>query len=153
VAEREPEAHLWLSGPGDARPLLAAAPAAARERAEVLPLGEPSDQAERYARAWVTALPSTNESFGMVLLESLASGTPIAVSDHAAPKELVTPQTGVVCEAENPRSLADALVAAFDLARGPQTVERCRAYAAGYDWDESLAPRLERLYAEARTRA
>jgi phosphatidylinositol alpha-mannosyltransferase len=58
LAGRQPDVRLWLSGPGDGRELLRAAPAAARERTEILPLGEPDEQAERYRRAWATVLPS-----------------------------------------------------------------------------------------------
>ena len=63
------------------------AEAAPRVRAQVtmLPLGDPEGLSSRYATAWVSALPSTGDSFGMVLIESLASGTPIVVSDDGAP--------------------------------------------------------------------
>ena len=44
---------------------------------------------ERYGRAWATVLPSTDDSFGMALIESHACGTPIVVSTHGAPQELV----------------------------------------------------------------
>ncbi|MES4793150.1 MAG: hypothetical protein C4321_09370, partial [Chloroflexota bacterium] len=78
-----PDVAVWLSGPGDASALLAAAPPEARARTTVLPLGEPTAQHERYGRAWVTTLPSRGDSFGMVLVESLACGTPIvAAADH-----------------------------------------------------------------------
>ncbi len=148
LAEWEPDVHLWLSGPGDAKPLLAAAPPTAQERTEVLPIGEPRTQADRYGRAWVTVLPSTHDSFGLVLLESLACGTPIVVANHAAPPELVTPETGALSEPEDPASLAEALRAALDLARRPETVDACREFARHFDWDEGLAPLLERLYAD-----
>lgn len=147
VAEDEPDVRLWLSGPGDGRALLAAAPAAARERTEILPLGTPDEQPGRYGRAWATVLPSQRESFGMVMLESLACGTPIVTTDHGAPQELVTPATGAVGRAGDARSLADALLRAIELARDPATVDACRGSAAPYDWDTGLAPLLERLYA------
>lgn len=147
VADKEPDVRLWLSGPGDGRKLLAAAPEAARVRTEILPLGEPGDQADRYGRAWATVLPSQRESFGMVLLESLACGTPIVTTDHGAPQELATPDTGAVGEAGNPSSMADALLAALDLARDPAAADACRQQASEYDWDDALAPLLEDLYA------
>jgi phosphatidylinositol alpha-mannosyltransferase len=151
VTADEPEVQLWLSGPGDATSVLRSAPPAAVQRTEVLDVGDPHDQAGRYGRAWVTALPSVNESFGMVLVESLACGTPIVVADHSAPPELVTPGAGAVCVPGDAASLAQALGAALALARDPATVGRARAVAARYDWDEAIAPALEATY-RGRTR-
>ena len=147
VAREEPDVQLWLSGPGDVEPLLADAPAEARERTRALGLGEADRQQERYGRAWVTCLPSMWDSFGMALIESLACGTPLVTTTHAAPPELVTQGvTGEVCEPEDPESLAAALLRAFRLARDPATVDACRAEARRFDWDEGLAPLCERLY-------
>ena len=149
VAERLPDVQLWLSGPGDARPLLDAAPPAAARHVQVLELGDPHDQAKRYGRAWVTALPSINESFGMVLVESLACGTPIVVADDSAPPELVKPGVGAVAKPGDPASLASALIDALALAPRPSTSNRCRDVASSYDWDAAIAPALEALYAAA----
>lgn len=146
LAARLPEVRLWLSGPGDGRELLAAAPEAARARTEILPLGRPEDQASRYARAWATVLPSQRESFGMVMLESLACGTPIVTTDHGAPQELVTATTGAVSVAGDASSLADALHRAIELARDPATTQACREAALPYDWDTGIVPLLEELY-------
>jgi glycosyltransferase involved in cell wall biosynthesis len=150
LAERIADVKLWLSGPGDPAEYLEAAPAAARERTELLPLGGVEDQGVRYSRAWVTTLPSKADSFGVAMLESLACGTPIVVSDKGAPQELVTPQTGVVSIAGNAESLCEALAAGFELSGQPGTVEACRAVAAEYDWDLSIAPLLEDLYEQSR---
>ncbi|MHB1534687.1 MAG: glycosyltransferase family 4 protein [Acidimicrobiales bacterium] len=146
VATDVPDVELWLSGPGDPSSILEAAPAAARQRTVVLPLGEPRDQADRYARAWVTALPSRNDSFGLVLIESLAAGTPIVVLDDAAPPELVRDGNGVVAETADAAGLAAALYRSLELARLPQTSARCRESSRRYDWDDGLAPLLEELY-------
>ena len=146
LAQTEPDVQLWLSGPGDVSALLNAAPPDAAQRTEALELGEPNQQADRYGRAWVTALPSTNESFGMVLVESLACGTPIVVADHSAPPELVRPGTGALSRPEDPESLAEALLVGLALARDPETARRCRAVAEEYDWDTALAPSLEAMY-------
>ncbi|MGI8491592.1 MAG: glycosyltransferase family 4 protein [Acidimicrobiales bacterium] len=146
ASAQEPRLKVWLSGPGDPGPILAAAPAAARSMVEVLPIGTPEQQGERYRRAWVTALPSVSESFGLVLIESLASGTPIVVVDDAAPPELVTPETGAIAKPRDPVSLASALCEGVALAQKLETAERCREFARQFDWDEHIAPLLEGLY-------
>ncbi len=138
-----PDLRLWLSGPGNPEPILAKAPPEARRRVEVLPIGKPEDQGRRYARAWVTALPSVSDSFGLVLLESLASGTPIVVVNDAAPPSLVTPATGAIADPRDPQSLAEALTRGIELARGPDTARLCREFAENFDWDGSIAPMLE----------
>jgi phosphatidylinositol alpha-mannosyltransferase len=146
VVDRRPDAQLWLSGPGRVDDLLAAAPASARACTTLLDLGAPSDQARRYATAWATVLPSIYESFGMVLLESLACGTPIVVADHSAPPELARPGAGFVTAPGDPVSLAEGILCALVAAEDPATADRCRQVADDYDW-KLLAARLEELYA------
>ncbi len=150
VAEEEAEVQLWLSGPGDGERLLADASEAARERTHVLGLGEPERQHERYGRAWATCLPSRTDSFGMVLVESLACGTPLVTTTEGAPKELVNEGvTGELAPPGNARALADACLRALALARRPGTVDACRTSAQPFDWDQSLAPRCEQIYSGA----
>jgi glycosyltransferase involved in cell wall biosynthesis len=147
IARVEPSVVLWLSGPGDPSALLARAPAQARERTRALGLGEADEQPGRYGRAWVTCLPSTDDSFGMALVESLACGTPLVSTTDGAPQELVSPGvTGELCAPRDPGSLASACLRAFALARDPATAARCRASAEPFDWDTGLAPLCERLY-------
>jgi len=151
IAEVEPDVQLWLSGPGDPEPFLAEVPEAVRERVTKLGLGDADAQHERYGQAWVTCLPSTHDSFGMALVESLACGTPLVTTTDGAPHELVQAgSTGEVCEPSDPRSLADACARAFELSRNPETVARCRASAEQFDWDLGLAPLCERLYLHGR---
>jgi glycosyltransferase involved in cell wall biosynthesis len=114
----------------------------------MLGVGDAASQHERYGRAWVTCLPSTHDSFGMALLESLACGTPLVTTTHSAPQELVDAGvTGELCPPQDPAALADACLRGFALARRPQTVAACRASAEPHDWDAGLAPLCERLYA------
>src|SRR5207247_1786553 len=115
LSRREPDLRVWLSGPGDPGPMLAAAPLEASARTTLLDLGQADEQADRYARAWVTVLPSEADSFGMALVESLACGTPIVVADDGAPQELVSDETRVVARLGDPQSLAPALATALAL--------------------------------------
>ncbi len=147
IATDEPDVQLWLSGPGDPAELLAAAPPAARKRTELLELGEPKSIHDRYAQAWATVLPSTNDSFGMALVESLACGTPLVVTTHGAPKELVDEGvTGVLCQPADVAGLAEACRRALELSSMPTTAQACRVSAAAFDWRGSVAPAAEAIY-------
>lgn len=146
LSQTEPRVRLWLSGPGDAAPLLADAPAAARDRTDVLPLGSPEDQPDRYAAAWATVYPTYNEAFGLVLVESLACGTPVIGSDHASLPELIEDGTGTTARLGDAQALAEACAYALDLARRPGIRDDCRAVAARHDWDACVAPGIEELY-------
>ena len=149
LSRTSPEVKVWLSGPGDPTSILSRVPEA-KGITEHLPVGDPGSQAERYGRAWVTCLPSVSESFGLVLIESLACGTPIVVVDDAAPPSFVTPGTGCIAKPHDPESLATALEDALALARDAATPLRCRARAEQFDWDTAIAPLLESLYTSGR---
>ena len=62
----------------------------------------------------VLALPSIEpESYGLVLVEALASGAPVVASDHGGPPEIVaraTPGTGRVVPPGDPAALRTALL-------------------------------------------
>jgi phosphatidylinositol alpha-mannosyltransferase len=148
LASIEPGVVLWLSGPGDPEPFLAGMPTPICDRVKVLGLGEADQQHERYGRAWITCLPSMHDSFGMALIESLACGTPLVTTTHGAPQELVDEGvTGELCAPEDPSSLAEACLRAFELTRRASTSSACRTSAERFDWDGGIAPLCERLYA------
>jgi len=147
LRERRPDVELWLAGPGDPEPALAAAPARAREAVVRQGLGELSDLPSLYGRAWATVLPSRGEAFGIVVVESLACGTPVVTLKGGGAAELVSTGVGATAD-ETPVSLADACEQALVLAEKAETAERCRAAAEPYDWRRGIIPRLERIYTE-----
>jgi len=80
------------------------------------------DIAELYARASVTVLPSLEDGFGVTVLESLACGRPVIVSDQTGASELIEHGIhGLVVPAENYWALADAIRHFHDR---PEEVER-----------------------------
>jgi glycosyltransferase involved in cell wall biosynthesis len=107
---------------------------------------EPHDLGARYATAWVTCLPTVWDSFGLVVVESLAAGTPVVVGPSGAPPEVVEPAIGVVATSLEPEPLSRALSDGFALAERPPTVAACQRIATQYDWDAAIAPLLEKLY-------
>ena len=92
--------------------------------------------AHLYARAWVVAAPAVYEALGLVTLEALSCGTPVAGADSGATTALVQEGcTGALAVPLDAGSLAEAVVRAAQLTHAPGTVAACRATAAAYDWD------------------
>ncbi|WP_244606524.1 glycosyltransferase family 4 protein [Arsenicitalea aurantiaca] len=83
-----------------------------------------------YASADCFVFPSRTDTFGLVLLEALASGTPVAAYPVPGPLDVVgNSGAGVLSE-----DLGAAARAALQIPR-----EYCRRYAEGFTWAESAA--------------
>lgn len=91
--------------------------------------------AEAYAGADVMVFPSRTDTFGLVLLESLACGTPVAAFPVTGPLDVVTPGTGALSE-----DLREAALAALSADRAA-----CRAHAEGFSWSACAAAFRQRL--------
>ena len=144
-----PEVRLMLAGPGDPQPALAATSARVRAATDVVGVGDAEHLAPLYAAAWATVLPSMREAFGLVLVESLASGTPIvAIANSGGPSQIVQPGIGILAPEPAPEALANACLAALALgAAGDTTRDACRHEAVTrYSWNTAIVPRLERIY-------
>jgi glycosyltransferase involved in cell wall biosynthesis len=94
----------------------------------------------------VLAFPSIEpESYGLVLVEALASGTPVVATDHGGPPEIVaraTPGTARVVPVGDAAALATALL---DLLPKQTSPERRRARFAAFT---PPAPRFADLFRE-----
>jgi len=145
VRSKLPELEVWVASPTDAARVVEAAPPAARDAVVLHAAPAVDDLIDLYRRAWVTALPSHHEAFGLVVVESLACGTPVVTLADGAPAELVTDSTGATAAADA-GSLADACIRALELAREATTVEACRAAAEPHDWQRGVVPRMEAIY-------
>jgi glycosyltransferase involved in cell wall biosynthesis len=147
VLERYPDARLQLSGGGD--PSWALTPA--DRNVDVIGAGDPADVPERYRRATVTVLPSVSEAFGLVLVESLACGTPAIGTDSGGAASIVDDErVGRIVPARNGEALAAAINECIELARDPATPARCRAHSMRWGWDEVIGPEHERVYGNVR---
>jgi glycosyltransferase involved in cell wall biosynthesis len=94
--------------------------------------------AEAYRSADVFVFPSKTDTFGIVLLEALASGLPVAAYPVTGPSDVVGKEgIGVLDE-----DLGKAALAALDVSR-----ERCRAYALAHGWRDSAQQFLDNILA------
>jgi glycosyltransferase involved in cell wall biosynthesis len=81
-----------------------------------------------YASADVMVFPSLTDTFGLVILESLACGTPVAAFPVTGPKDVLAAGGAAIGCVD--RDLRKAALAA--LAQGDRIA--CRAYAHTYSW-------------------
>jgi glycosyltransferase involved in cell wall biosynthesis len=127
----------------------------APDRPEGVGWVEASDTAELarvYAAADISVLPSVDEAFGLVLVESLAAGTPVVAARSGACPEIVTSDAvGRLFEADDADDLARAMDEAISLRQGKgraKTIEACRARARDFDISRALDT-FEGIYARA----
>jgi glycosyltransferase involved in cell wall biosynthesis len=156
LKREEPAARLRLSGRLSAASrarTVDALPEAVRRDVEVLGLGQPGDVPRQYREASLLVLPSMWEPSAGVLMEALASGTPVAATNHGGIPEYLTPEVSCLFdpdtageETSNVDGLLQAIREGLRLAARPGIRRRCRAHAERYSWDV-VGPRIEALYA------
>ena len=88
-----------------------------------------------YAGADVFVFPSRTDTFGLVMIEALASGTPVAAYPVPGPIDVLTPEVGAMDE-----DLAHATAEALT-----RDSARCAAYGRGFTWAASAAQFLGNL--------
>jgi glycosyltransferase involved in cell wall biosynthesis len=112
------------------------------------PVDSPAELAPHYRRAWVSALTSYMEAFGLVLVESLACGTPVVATRSGAIPEVVDrDEIGVLFDSGDPVEVARSLDDALALADQAGTRDACVARARDFS-TERCADAHEVLYRE-----
>ncbi|CAG4908184.1 unnamed protein product [Acidocella sp. C78] len=96
------------------------------------------DLAALFASADVFVFPSRTDTFGLVVLEALASGTPVAAFPVPGPADIIggeTPEVGILDD-----NLGVAALKALQLDR-----EDCRRFAERHDWASCAALFMQHL--------
>lgn len=94
-----------------------------------------AELAECYRAADVFVFPSRTDTFGLVMIEAAACGTPVAAYPVTGPVDVLTPTLGAMAE-----RLDDAIAAALTLDRGA-----CAAEAQAFTWEASAGQFLDAL--------
>ena len=137
VRAHVPEATLVLIGPGDVDEVLADVPAALRAGIVVLGRLDEEEKARALASVDVYVAPNTGgESFGIVLLEAMAAGTPVIASDlDAFARVLDGGRCGALFPVGDSAALADTVVTLLeDEDARARLVEAGSRRAEAYDW-------------------
>ncbi|AIK40393.1 glycosyltransferase family 1 protein [Bacillus pseudomycoides] len=135
IKERKDNIHWLIAGDG---PL-------AEELRETLPANvtftgylQEENLAEAYACSDLMIFPSATETFGNVVLESLACGTPVVGANSGGVKNIITDgKTGFLCEPKNSNSFLSSI---YQLLNNEEMRKQmgiaARFYATTQSWDE-----------------
>ncbi|MCB0059890.1 MAG: glycosyltransferase family 4 protein, partial [Caldilineaceae bacterium] len=151
ILARHPDYYVVILGEGPEEPSL-------REQASRLGIEHSvrflGFQPQHVVREWmrraqVFVLPSVEEGQGVVLLEALASGTPVVGSDVDGIAEVITPAVGRLFPVGDSAALAERVLEVIEdeaLRQQLAAAARRRAETA-YDWDR-LALEYITLYGQ-----
>ncbi|WP_342650703.1 glycosyltransferase family 1 protein [Pseudomonas sp. REB1044] len=120
--------HLLLVGSG--------MPASVPENVSVIDHFCPADEVARLlASADVLVHAGDQETFGLVILEAMASATPVVAVRAGAFGEIVTDQCGRLCRPNDARAMADAVRETFEGDVGALGAQARRHVEQHYAWD------------------
>lgn len=152
IRKKFPEIRVLIAGPGEPDNTLKSLSREDRASVTVLGMVAPQDKASVLASGTIYVAPNTGgESFGIVLLEAMAAGTPVVASDLEAFKRVLdNGKAGITFENENPADLAEVI---SDLLANPnrraQLSEQGRLRAAEFDWSV-VAGKIVEVYESIR---
>jgi glycogen synthase len=103
-----------------------------------------------YAAADFSVVPTVSlEGFGLIVAESLASGTPVVATRAGALPELLEPfSPQLLSRSPSPEDLARVLEDALLARVAKPLAADCREHAARWSWNE-VVPKLKDVYGEA----
>lgn len=100
----------------------------------------------------VLVLPSRRESFGSVLGEALACGTPVVATRCGGPEDIVNERVGLLVPVDEPEGLAEGIERVLANPGQYNAAELFRYASARFGWDR-VGTELVALYREAIRRA
>lgn len=105
----------------------------------------PAEVAQLMRESSVVVLPSRAETFGAVLVEALASGTPVVATRSGGPEDFVTDEVGRLVPVGDPDALGEALTDVLEH-RARYDADALRRFALDrFRWS-SIAERYVELY-------
>lgn len=132
-----PELRLLVAGPGDDKEILSDLSEADKKAVTVLGMIDAEEKADVFASGNIYIAPNTGgESFGIVLLEAMASGTPVVASDLVAFQRVLNfGKAGRTFRNEDSGDLAKVVINLLsDDAELAKLKQAGLARAAEFDW-------------------
>jgi len=152
IRKSHPNIRLLIAGPGEPKDNLKSLSREDRDSVTVLGMVAPEDKASVLASGTIYVAPNTGgESFGIVLLEAMATGTPVVASDLEAFKRVLDDgQAGITFENENSTDLAKVVSDLLgNLMKRVELSAQGKLRAAEFDWSV-VAKRIVDVYESVR---
>jgi phosphatidylinositol alpha-mannosyltransferase len=148
LAADRPGLRLLVAGPGDAEEAMRTIPPQVWDRVTMLGMVSEAEKARMFRSVDVYVAPNTGgESFGIILTEAMAAGTPVLASDlDAFRRVLVDGAAGRLVAVDDAAGLADGLIEVLenDIAR-ERYIEAATEAVRRYDWSV-VARQIMRVY-------
>ncbi|MCP2258365.1 phosphatidylinositol alpha-mannosyltransferase [Streptoalloteichus tenebrarius] len=151
LVDERPDLRLLVVGRGDADDLRRAAGPGLAERLTLLGQVDDETKARALRSVDVYCAPNTGgESFGIILAEAMAAGTPVVASDLDSFRRVLDDgRAGVLVPVEEPEPLAEALGRLLDdPVRRAELAAAGRHRVAAFDWSV-VAAQVLRVYETA----
>ena len=148
LAKDRPAVRLLVAGPGDSEELLEDLPADVASRITFLGMVSEEDKPRMLRSVDVYVAPNMGgESFGMILTEAMAAGSPVVASDlDAFRRVLEHGRAGVLFRVGDAGALATALADLLDRPdRRAQLAAEAKVAVSAYDWPV-VAQRVLEVY-------
>lgn len=117
VADKKPQAKLLIAGEGTLEGAMRSliAKNGIGDRCQFLGQISPTEIADIMRRAALFLLPSISESWGNVITEAMACGTPsVAARVGGVPEQITDDSYGLLCDPASVSDIADKILAALD---------------------------------------
>ncbi len=136
VLQKIPEARLVVVGDGPMRPFFEKKAGSLLKKKVFFEGQINGNRPDYFATCDVFCYPATMASFGVTLLEAMAAGKPIVVTDNTGFRQVIEDGVnGVLVPEENPQALAKALVRVIeDKAFASQLGEHGQKWVKKYSW-------------------
>jgi phosphatidylinositol alpha-mannosyltransferase len=148
IADKLPGVRLVVAGPGDVDEVRSAVPPEHRDRVTFLGLVSDAEKARLLRSVDAYVAPNIGgESFGVILLEAMAAGTPVLASDIEAFRRVLDGgRCGRLFRAGDPGDLAERAVDLLTDGQQQQALAAAgREVVQAYDW-ERVGARILAVY-------
>ncbi|WP_284986333.1 glycosyltransferase family 4 protein [Arthrobacter sp. fls2-241-R2A-172] len=131
------------SGPDEERLREAIRDAGLTHRVRMLGWLSGEEKFQALSNARLVVVPSRHETFGLVAIDALATGTPVITFNIPCLREIVPPGAGWLVEAFDVDAFAEEIAIRYAQPGLEQAAALGREFATGYNWDALAAKQAQ----------